>query len=342
MLPKREIRQFSHLSLPVGFDSFCPQARLALLQSHETEISNASFRVQIHGSTGAHLRASRALSQGFELVAIQCHIERTTSRQDGPGSIASKPDELDHPPFFAGGRFKRASMHQELWAGVELKLQHAEFHLERMSQSLEPPQCAETDEYTETDLPLEARDTFIYAGWQRSWERSFYAHFDAFLLTARCIPEIIQCCFGEDKSRDMKDWFDNLPEEEKLRRQEFRKQFDPSYKSFRELPLSKARNVSVHRTGVVPVTVSINGMFGVTYTGTTVTRVPLSEPRHLFDPSTLVPLRQPSRSEFHIGERQLFPECEDYLEKARVLIETARSISDAVHGNQSLTPPALS
>ena len=30
------------------------------------------------------------------------------------------------------------------------------------------------------------------------WERSLYAHFDAFLVALRSVPEIIQCCFGKD------------------------------------------------------------------------------------------------------------------------------------------------
>jgi len=31
-------------------------------------------------------------------------------------------------------------MHEEMWAGVELKVQNAEFHLQRMEQSLNLPE----------------------------------------------------------------------------------------------------------------------------------------------------------------------------------------------------------
>src|SRR5262249_19338481 len=130
-----------------------------------------------------------------------------------------------------------ALMHEELWAGVELKFQHAEFHLERMSRSLDPP------EPTATNVAQQAAGTII-----GTWERAFYAHFDAFLSSARSIPEIIQCCFGVDLGHpEMKRWFNSLPEPEKLRRHQFSEKFGASYKDFRKLPLSTVRNISVHR-----------------------------------------------------------------------------------------------
>jgi hypothetical protein len=227
-------------------------------------------------------------------------------------------------------------MHEKFWAGVELKFQHAEFHLEQMQKSIEPPEL--TTMYVARLHAGKITDT--------RWQRSLYAHFDAFLLTVRCIPEIIQCCFGEDKSFLMKDWFDSLPEEEKHRRQEFRKQFDPNYKAFRVLPLSEARNVSVHRTGVPPVEVSITGRLGVTYIGNPVAHIPCSETRQVSDPALSwlikpVPLPQPTQDDLTIDGRPLFPECQSYLKAARALIEEARRVSDAVHGNEDLTAPII-
>ena len=115
-------------------------------------------------------------------------------------------------------------MHDELWAGVELKLQNAEFHLQRMGQSLEPP------ERTATNVALQASGAILDTGWQRS----FYAHLDAFLSATRSVPEIIQCCFGVDEGHPtMRSWFANLPQTERLRRRDFKKQFKTSYDSFR-------------------------------------------------------------------------------------------------------------
>jgi hypothetical protein len=79
-------------------------------------------------------------------------------------------------------------MHDELWAGIALKLEYARFHLDRMWRSLEPP------ERTQMNVALEASGAIIDTGWQRS----FYPYFDAFLTAARSVPEIINACFGAD------------------------------------------------------------------------------------------------------------------------------------------------
>jgi hypothetical protein len=92
-------------------------------------------------------------------------------------------------------------MHEILWTGVELKLQHAEFHLHWMGRSLEPRGR------TATDVALEASGAIIGTGWQRS----FYAHLDAFLSATRSVAEVIKCCFGVDSSPKMTTWFDNPP-----------------------------------------------------------------------------------------------------------------------------------
>ena len=191
-------------------------------------------------------------------------------------------------------------MHEHLWAGVRLKLQHAAFHLQRMGQSLEPP------ERTATNVALQAAGAILDTGWQRS----FYAHLDAFLSAARSVPEIVQCCFGVDERHpDMRSWFGQLPDEEKTRRHEFKKQFKPAYDSFRELRLGKLRHISEHRTGVPPAKVTVSGLFGVIYVGSPVERIPLSETRHINQPDLSwmakpIPLPQPNWDDFERGTRR--------------------------------------
>jgi hypothetical protein len=89
------------------------------------------------------------------------------------------------------------STHEELWAGVELKLQYAEFHLQQMSRSLEPP------ERTHMNVALEAAGAIIGTDWQIS----LYAHFDALLSAARSVPwrnpiptDVIEQIRGMDKA----------------------------------------------------------------------------------------------------------------------------------------------
>jgi hypothetical protein len=127
-------------------------------------------------------------------------------------------------------------MNEELWAGVELKLLHAEFPFESMGRSLEPP------ELTATNVAIEVSGGII----DTRWQRSFYAHLDAFLSASRSIPEIIQCCFGEDRASVMSAWLGRLPDAERHRRGDFRNQFKDRYDRFLALPLSRARNVSLH------------------------------------------------------------------------------------------------
>src|SRR5437762_433748 len=71
-------------------------------------------------------------------------------------------------------------MHEELWAGVELKNEHAAFFLERMGQALAPPKR------TQINVALGASGAIIGTNWQRS----IYAYLDAFLAMARSVPEV--------------------------------------------------------------------------------------------------------------------------------------------------------
>jgi hypothetical protein len=221
-------------------------------------------------------------------------------------------------------------MHENLWAGVELKLQNAHFHLTRMQKSLDPlPRTG----WTVAQGTAGNVDT--------QWQRSFYAHFDAFLSAARSVPEIIKWCFGVDHHRARK--FDQLPAGERARRCTFMEQFQPLYDAFGQRPLSTDRNISAHQTGYPPVTVRIGGLFGVTYEGGPVNHVPTSEAREIDDPTlpwvpTLHHPVRPEWDDFQIGEQVLFPACREYLLAAQELIDEARRISNQVHGAYVLTP----
>src|ERR1700690_519799 len=118
-------------------------------------------------------------------------------------------------------------MPTDLWAGVELKIENAQFFLDGMARSLSGP------EGTQMNAAIQATGTIIDTGWQRS----FYAQLDAFLAMVRSVPEIIKCCFGVDKSRAVATWSNGLPSEEKDRRQKFADEFGPLHEEFRELPL---------------------------------------------------------------------------------------------------------
>jgi hypothetical protein len=65
---------------------------------------------------------------------------------------------------------QRRSMHERLWAGVELKLDNAQFHFEQMMRSFQPERSA-------TTVTLEATGAVV----GNLWQRPFFAHLDAFL-----------------------------------------------------------------------------------------------------------------------------------------------------------------
>jgi hypothetical protein len=129
-------------------------------------------------------------------------------------------------------------MHEDLWAGVDLKMESADFFLEQMGKALGPP------ERTQINVALQSSGAII----ETRWQRSFYAYLDAFLAMVRSAPEIVQACFGED--RVMKAWLKTLAPAEQSRRKVFSAQFITAYDKFKKLPLSNARNISLHRTGV--------------------------------------------------------------------------------------------
>jgi hypothetical protein len=224
-------------------------------------------------------------------------------------------------------------MHDDLWAGVLLKLDHGSFHLDQMGRSIQPP------ERTHLNVALEASGAIIDTGWQRS----FYAYFDAFLSATRSIPEILQCCFGYDRDNRMKMWFDALPPDEQQRRHDFTARFEPALQTFRALHLGKARHRSQHRRGFAQVDVEISDWFGVMHAGGSIERLPSARSRQIDDPNLAflarpTPLR-PTWTDFTINGLPLFEECTKYLEAAKSLVDDARKVVDSVHGNDNLTEP---
>jgi hypothetical protein len=192
------------------------------------------------------------------------------------------------------------STHHDLWAGIDLKLSSASFHFEGMNNVLKPP--ALNGHYA----ALASAGAVI----GRNWHQAFYAHLDAFLSTARSVPELIRCCFGvDDGHREMRNWFADLDLDEQRRRREFGDKFKADYDTFRALALGTARHISEHRTGVAPVTVTVTGRFGVTYKGGPTKPVPTSEAREMPPElgwmQTHLPV-QPTWRDFDIDGKSLF------------------------------------
>jgi hypothetical protein len=87
-------------------------------------------------------------------------------------------------------------MHDELWAGVDLKLENAFFHLNEMDRALQLP------ERTHYSVALQASGAIV----GKDWQRPLYAHLDAFLSATRSVGQIIKCGFGADKDQRLKPW----------------------------------------------------------------------------------------------------------------------------------------
>lgn len=159
------------------------------------------------------------------------------------------------------------------------------------------------------------------------------------------IAEIILCCFGHDRHPRPRSWFAALSADEQVRRRRFGHEFAPHLETFRRLPLSAARNFSVHRRGFPQYTFRVTGGFGTPYVGTALQPVPLSEAKQFNDPRRQVmfgkprALEPPSSSDFAIDGRPLYPECDLYLKSASALVTKAREIAERIHANAPLTLP---
>jgi hypothetical protein len=97
-----------------------------------------------------------------------------------------------------------------------------------------------------------------------------------------------------------------------------------------------------HRTGFAPVSVTINGRFGVTYVGSPIRPVPITEPMPPPDEYGWVAPSKPvgaTWEDFKIDRLPLFETCQTYVERACSLIKQARALADEIHGVKPLTSP---
>jgi hypothetical protein len=186
-------------------------------------------------------------------------------------------------------------------------------------------------------------------------QNHIYHHFDAFIQAARSIPDIIQWQFGLDRCAP-KAWKDTLSTQELERREKFQKEFEHDFKQFRDLPLSKVRVTTMHRTGIAPVQVALTGSWGVVYRGGPTQSLPLVDQRPSpigSTPAEYVPVIQsptmplePKTDDFWVeglgGTRHpLFPECQTYLKAVETLIAKARTLDQRIHDGAPLSEPPL-
>ena len=134
------------------------------------------------------------------------------------------------------------------------------------------------------------------------------------------------------------------PPDEQDRRKAFSAALAVDYEAFKKLPLSTARNVSMHRRGFADVVVSFKSFFGVIHVGSPVKQLPIAESRpaeiggELSWLHTPLPLR-PNWKDFSIDGKPLFDEGQKYLLRANALVQAARSNVQVVHGSAPLTLP---
>lgn len=222
-------------------------------------------------------------------------------------------------------------MDERLWAGAEFKCENAFFHLEQMGRLLDSPRP------TGAFAAMGASGTII----GNRWQLPFYAHLDAFLAATRSVPEIIRCCFGVDHNKNVEGWFKGLEEEEKGRRRRFNSHFAVHVNEFQKLPLSKARDISLHRTGYPPATIEVSSMFGVVHLGTPIEHAPEFESQAFrglpFQSNSYA--TRPNWSGFKIVGGPLFETCQDHLAKTQALIAESRRVANLVHGTCVVSLP---
>src|SRR5437868_7583085 len=70
------------------------------------------------------------------------------------------------------------------------------------------------------------------------WQPDFDCEFNAFLSTAKSVPDIILHRFGYDDAGVSKAWLSGLDAGEQTRRRDFRQQFNKKMQPFRAHPLT--------------------------------------------------------------------------------------------------------
>jgi hypothetical protein len=236
-------------------------------------------------------------------------------------------------------------MHDDLWAGVDLRLRDARNTLDDMRKALRPPPP------TKESIILESTGAIVGGP---DWQTKFYPLVARFLAEARSIPSIIEASFGYDRSQQMKSWWNSLPPDEQQRRSAFSAQFRTHRSAIDAHPLTTERNIAEHRLGIPEIEGQVVGPFGQIHTATPTSRIMIAEPRPL-DPNiannpgahwaatlTSQPiLPRPEQFTITKAKKPLFPECGAYLVLAEQAVGQARVISQSVHGASNLnTPPS--
>jgi hypothetical protein len=236
-----------------------------------------------------------------------------------------------------------------MWASIQFKLGEADFFLGKMRQVLIP--AHNRPELRASYKALASSPGTIIV---TNWQPQFYYNFDAFLAATRSIPNIIQTWCGWDARA----WQgQRLPLEEKTRRKRFQEGFSPLYTQFSQHPLSRARNITIHRGGTPPIDVEVTGQWGIMHQGGPTQHIPLADippavarrdPTLPTGPVPLLPL-EPTPEDFFLRDVRpdgsiqtpsLFPTCEDYLKNtAYGLVGEAEKLRIRVHGSEWLTPP---
>jgi hypothetical protein len=240
----------------------------------------------------------------------------------------------------------------QTWAGVEFKLAAARFHLGEMYQQLIP--AVGRPEFRDYQALMSSPGTIVGGS---LWQPALYYHLDGFLAAGRSVPDIIQAQFGRD-TRASGDWLRRLSAEERERREQFQQSFSPIYTAFGRHPVSRARVVTMHRTGLPPVEVQVTGYWGVVYRGGPTEAIPALDARLEptgDDPAKIVPAisspampLEPKAGDFSlqavaddggVQRLPLFDACREYLQQLGALVEGARQLARNLHGSQPLTPP---
>lgn len=235
------------------------------------------------------------------------------------------------------------------WPNIQFKLGEVGFFLGKMRQSVTP--ARDRPELQGYYASYSSPGTTVVTLWQPQ----LYYYFDAFLAATRSIPDIIQAWYGWDA----RVWQGKqLPPWERDRRKQFQEKFRPLYTQFSEHPLSRARNITVHRGGTPPVEVKVTGRWGVVYEGDPTQHIRSTEippevarrdPTVPMGPVPISPL-EPAVSDFLLRERRgdnihtypLFSTCEEYKNVAYSLVEETQKLITNVHGDERLTPPPQS
>jgi hypothetical protein len=238
----------------------------------------------------------------------------------------------------------------DLWDGIRFKLDMAHFYLDEMRKDL---------------IPATAELEFSYNQQRRTsppmnrWAPKFYYHLDAFLAATRSVDLVITTTFGIDRLLKKK-WTATLPTPEQKKRESFQNAYDLIADSFRTHLLTHIRNVSIHRSGTPLVEVAVLGRYGTHYSGGPTQVLPTFEqPQQLTaaDPNhppprwmnPMIIAIEPGPDDFAVQEalpdgsshdHPLFMSCENYLQSACQLAETAKSLAVQVH-THPVTPPPL-